>query len=256
VAERFGVGPVSGEVNEAERRQRRHQLEQRQAQRQRAAEEQRVQEMESAIARADETWAGLAHRHEAGESYLAGRGLGALAGRADTVRFNAIGAPCVALYSFDGGHVVNVVTRQLPPREPKVIGMKGAPTAGTLGQASAFDLDITSGHVVLVEGVADWLTAVVLFERFGHLVVGAHGAGNLPKIAKAIAPELAQRGRRFLFVPHEDMAGERAMEGSIDAAIAAGVAFDPELDMLNLGGAAKDLNDALRMEAGDVRDLI
>lgn len=203
--------------------------------------------------RATAYWRGLYPRHASGEQYLASRGLAGLLGRGDLVRFTAGGDVSVPLHDLTDSAVMNVITRRrcLVGTTSKIRGLAGCPTLGTFGQVSR--LDATAGHVWLVEGLFDYLSGVQLFEPDGNLVLGAHGAGNIPKIVGALASRLARRHRAIVYVAHEDAAGAHAVERAVVIAVAAGIPFDPEVDLFNLGGA-KDLNDALRAEAGDVRE--
>lgn len=244
----FGIEP--GEISAEELAARRLEREEREtARRERKAAQRRI-----AIDNVPSGWALARCRHGRGEDYLRKRGLVHLIGRDDVVRFDGDGNPCVLLYDFTG-KPNNIVTRLIepPPDGCKCLGRKHCPTLGTFG--SVAEIGRTSGSVFVVEGVFDFLTAVACIAPHGNAVLGAHGADNLSEIVAAIAPGVARRGRRFCFISHEDHAGEAAVSAAISAAFAAGVDFDGELDLFNLGGAA-DLNDALQLEVGDAREYI
>ncbi len=168
-------------------------------------------------------WASLAHRHPDGESYLALRGLAALIGRDDVVRFDHKGnirlPLCDAL-----GRIVSVPGRRLrcTGNENKIIFMKGCPTLGTFGRFP--DLGPEHKIVYLCEGIIDYLTGLVMFAD--GFVLGAHGAGNIAKIARGIAPRLNACGMRLRFVPHigdKKRTGEKAVVAAMDAAIGVGL---------------------------------
>lgn len=249
VAESLGLAAS----DETTVREREAQAEARRAEHARQAAKDAADRLGASAALAGPIWDRLARRSNDGEAYLASRGLGELVGRDDLVRFDRSGGACVALRAFEPPRpIFNVVVRRLPPATPKVLGLKGCPTSGAFGDVA---IESFTGHVVLVEGVFDFLTAKMIFGSHGNAVVGAHGGGNVRKIAEALAPQLRQLGRRFLFVPHEDSAGESAVDGAITAAVSAGIEFGGEVDLFNLGGA-KDLNMALQGRCGDVRDFI
>jgi hypothetical protein len=105
------------------------------------------------------------------------------------------------------------VRRRLPELgEPKVTGLKGCPTAGTLlGTVSTIAPDRPA---VVVEGVADALTAALGWPE--ATVLGAHGACNLPAVAQVAARIAVRRRARLVLVPHNDRTGhDAAVEASL-----------------------------------------
>jgi DNA primase len=200
--------------------------------------EEKLARERAAIPRASYHWSSLLPRHEAGEAYLEERGCAA-AIEAHIVRFEADGSPALPLFNSDG-HIRNVVRRRLQG-EPKTPGLPDCPTAGTLAHSV---IDIEPGRdVVVTEGVFDSITAVVAWKS--AIVLGAHGAGNLPKVVKVASRCAARAGTRLLLVPHQDRAGyERAKEAIAHAHTAGLSLHRGTLEIVKTG--AKDLNDAWR----------
>jgi hypothetical protein len=223
-----------------ERAQRRAAAERRTAERiaeQVAEDEQRRL---AAIARATPQWGRMQTSSDAGEAYLRTRDVGKVAG-SGVVRFDDAGNVVVALHTADG-QIVNVVRRSISNAEPKILGLKGCPTAGTF--IDSID-DITCGRdVVLVEGLFDALTARLAWPD--AVVLGAHGASNIPKIAAAAARRIAFAKTRLTLVPHDDEAGAAAMEQAGRLALDAGLRFGRTLLVAELVPDANDLNDAWR----------
>ncbi len=250
MAAEFGITPETLTPEELERRK---------AERRVREEEQRAIKAEKrriAIGHVPSGWALSPARHARGERYLRDRGLARLIGRDDLVRFDTDGNPRILIHDFDD-RPVNIITRLITPKDRKHDSRKDCPTLGTFGRVSR--IADTTGIVFLTEGVFDYLTGVLLFEPHGGVVLGAQGASNLPKIATAIAPVVAakqERDCRLCFVVHEDDRGREETDAAIDIAVAAGVAFDPAIDLFNLGGTATDLNEALLAGAGDCREYV
>ena len=195
----------------------------------------------AAIAMASTLWAGLARRSLEGERYLAERGL-ARFGAPDIVRFTRGGDVALALRTADG-LVVNVVTRYLPGRDTttKVRGLAGCPTLGSFGHSLA---DISGGRdVVLVEGVFDTLTALALWPD--AVVLGAHGASNVPKLGAHAVRRIALCRGRLALVPHADAAGSTAMSAAGCAAVEVGLRLDRDLHVIEVADGVKDLNEML-----------
>lgn len=224
-AELAGVAPDTDPAAAAARRDA--------AARQRAADLERTAAREQArLARAHEiaegVWSSLDRRNDRGEAYLAGRGLAPapLVAR-DRVRFYRDGAPAVALHS-SRGEIRNVVRRAIEtaPHVPKVRGLAGCPTAGTLvGVAHAVAAGV---DVVLCEGLADSLAAALAWPA--ALVLGAHGADNYAGIARVAAPLVAAApGARLRLCVDADAAGMRAGRAAVEVAIAAGRAAGRDL---------------------------
>jgi len=94
------------------------------------------------------------------------------------------------------GAIVDIRIRRIEPREdqPKVIGMlggvvsEGPELVGCYGHPH----DIRTEHIVIVEGLADYLTALMLWPRSD--VLGATHAGTLPLVARHAAVQLGARG--------------------------------------------------------------
>lgn len=194
----------------------------------------------AAVPLATAYWLGLAHRHERGDAYLEERGLGN-PGRFVRFDLRASGSPAIPLYT-SAGAVRNVVRRCLPELgEPKTPGLRDCPTAGTLlGRLADIRRD---GATILTEGVADTITAALAWPGQAHL--GAHGACNLPAIAKAAAQRCIQVGSRLVLVPHNDRTGHDAAVDAARAAVAAGLSVSRGT-LLIVKHGAKDLNDAWR----------
>jgi DNA primase len=122
---------------------------------------------------------------------------------------------------------------------PKVLGLAGCPTAGTLCGRVA---EITNGaSVIIAEGVIDTLTAIHRWP--GRVVLGAHGAGRMTRIVETVAPIVLAKGGKLVLVPDGDDVGQRCAIKAGEAALAAGLEMDRTLIVLDLGGY-KDLNEA------------
>jgi hypothetical protein len=200
--------------------------------------------LESGAARAGSVWNGLARRSRNGECYASARGVNVEEVIArDVVRFFGNGDPGVALRSLGNGEVINVVRRrQVPgPDGPKVFGLRGCPTLGSLCGAVG---DISEGAdvCVITEGVFDTLVAISMWPSC--TVLGAHGAGRLASVAAAAAPIVVGLRGWLVIVPHVDCgAGERA---AVDACIEArrhGLTLDETLHLVDVL-PWKDLADA------------
>lgn len=242
-AEIAGVGP--SELSDEERNAKRAEFTARREAAEQQAQDDRHAQEAAAIPTATAYWLTLLATHERGQAYLAERGLAELYGTEGftALRFDARhgGSPTTMLFSSDG-QIRNVVARRLPELgEPKTPGLAACPTAGTFINAVC---QIRPGlDVVITEGVMDSLTARLVWPR--AIVLGAHGAGNLPKIAQAAVKAIVDAGVRLLLVPHQDRAG-------IDAACKAGtIAAEAGLSqrkgsLVIVDHGSKDLNDAWR----------
>lgn len=237
-AEIAGVSPTIDpeELERIRRRQIEHEAQVRiraQAARERQDREART--------RAAVEWRSLA-RHASspeGERYLRGRGLNPQRLlEAGAIRYYPSGDIATPLWSLDDGELVNVVRRRCTPGDPKVRGLATCPSAGSLGGRLQ---DITRGLVVVTEGVADTWTAITAWPDAA--VLGAHGAGNVPRVVEAAAPRILKAGARVVLVPHRDAAGAQAVQRAHERLKAAGVGGErvEELDLRH-----KDLNDAWR----------
>jgi hypothetical protein len=197
---------------------------------------------------ADDRWQHLARRSPDGEARLRARGLDPVPLIAsDSVRFGDDGIS-IPLFCLATSVIHNVVTRR-NSGEPKVLGMRGCTTRGSLvGRVP----DIEPGGadvVVITEGVFDTLTGLQAFD--GCRVLGCNGASMMPSLVEAAAPRVAAIGGWMLIVPHADAdergpgAGERAAVKAARIAIAAGLVLGKSLRLVDLDGH-KDLNDAWR----------
>lgn len=229
-----GMAPI-GNADDPELEAR---IAQRLVERQREDEADRARRQAAAVDAAA-YWDALQDRHDAGEVYLTRRGLDPYPLiRCGVVRFAPSGDICVAIRSVSGT-VTTVATRHLEPGDrPKVLVRRGTSTAGTM--VDAIDMIAHGRNVVLVEGVMDALTAVQAWPQ--SIVLGANGAGNLAKIARAAISRIKLAGVRFLAVPHDDQAGIKAMTAAARVALAAGLQLDRELRLVGL--PANDLNAA------------
>ncbi len=187
------------------------------------------------IAAATDDWYGLRKAHQRnvakGRAYLESRSIDRLVDEFEAdggcrqfryLYFRPDGSPCTPIYSFefigeyDSNAIINLAWRQVAG-EPKVLVKKGHTTVGTFGRSISM-LDDNYQRVILVEGVIDYLTAVLLFEfnapalpvGFGghNFVLGGHSVHSLPKIVRGMA-EHEHLGARFrslplVLVPHDD----------------------------------------------------
>jgi hypothetical protein len=239
-AEIAGVGP--SEITPEQRRARAAIWRREATQRAESERRERTDLERRAVPRATGYWSELPTRHPAGEAYLRIRGVIDVLER-DVVRFDPRhdGSPAIALYT-SRGEIRNVVRRRMPELgEPKTPGLPQCPTAGTLvGQL----LQLTNGGTAAVtEGMIDTLTAQLAWPD--AITLGAHGAGNLAAIVRAVAPMVARQHGRLLIVPHNDAAGSAA------GAMAGRAAIDAGLDarsgsLVIVQHRCKDLNDAWR----------
>ena len=259
-AELAGVAPCDATIS-VDRTHRQSERQRAAVERQRQRDADDAERNERAVVIATAEWDAMLRRKLAGEWSLEYRGLEVLIGRSDVVRYSLPGWPSVALHASDG-RVINVVTRRfsdadvVPPRiapqltwphvirradEPKVRGLTGCPTMGTM--VGRLD-DITDNtDVILVEGLFDTLTAKAAWPM--AVILGAHGAGNLPKIAALAAPLVKRHRGRLLLTVDADAAGERHSEAAGAAALAAGLVLDHDLLIVDIDGH-HDLNDAWR----------
>jgi hypothetical protein len=214
-------------------------------------EEKKRADRERAIKHAAAVWLQLSSRSFRGENYLRDqRGLDAehLA-ELDVVRFGQSGDPFVALRSSKG-EILNCVRRVIDPRPdgPKVVGLPGCPTAGTLVGALP---ELRQGaRVVITEGVIDTLTAYIAWPD--AIVLGAHGVSRYAMIVGVVAPLVVARSGELLLVGHDDQVGRDALDESMKLAIEAGLVTigaggEPRCSVRVVAiGGAKDLNDAYR----------
>lgn len=238
-AEIAGVGPSTLSIEERARKREEWKQRQREAER-RERDERRARD-EAAVPTATAHWNAIASEHSRGIAYLRARGVGEVALVPNAVRFDPKhdGAPALALYSFTS-QIHNVVVRRFPELgEPKTPGLYRCPTAGTLLMSVAH---IAPGKdVVLVEGVFDTITARLAWPD--AIVLGAHGADNVPKIARQIAPRIRTAHGRLLVVTHQDKCGFEAGVEACEIAVAAGLGIRRGTIVI-VKHDEKDLNDA------------
>ena len=196
--------------------------------------------------------------------YLERRQLGALARRPDLVRATPAPIPgetpwhrrvrgllsmpaiVVPTYDLDDGQIYNLTSRRIGVAEHKVVGLPNVPKTlsgmplGTFGRWT--DFERCPRNVVLVEGVADYLTACLVMPEW--LVLGIDGGSLVAGIVARIAPAIAAAGVTLRLVPHNDAAGELAARDAVDRARDAGLVLGCGLELLDVG-SRKDLNDAL-----------
>lgn len=198
-----------------------------------------------ATAKAPEYWTKCDRQSDDGRAYLASRGVDAVHGEVK-YRRNAIAIP---LHSSDG-KIINVVRRiysDLRSNAPKTPSLKDCTTLGTFGDLTQAKL--TTGPVIIVEGVFDYLSARVLVPS--ALVLGAHGAGRWPDVVKMAS--LVALARGMIFVPHltdQNRIGAKKVVEAIDVARAAGITDIRRFDLVS-----GDLNDYL-MNGGTGDELL
>jgi phage/plasmid primase-like uncharacterized protein len=236
-AEIAGVEPTTDP--EEAIRFRRRQIEREAAERIEQAAR-RARREADARTRASVEWTGLTRHLQSapGRQYVRSRGLDPQELlKCSVIRFYPSGDVATPLWGFDDGELVNVVRRRICDEDPKVLGLKDCPTAGTMG---ARVRDISDKAItIIVEGVADSWTAMTAWPD--ATVLGAHGAGNLPKVAEAARTRLARATGRIVIVPHRDHAGAQATAAVRSRLVDGGVAT-ARIAVLEL--AYKDLNDA------------
>lgn len=203
-------------------------------------------------------WAALAGRHLRGQRYLDERGLDpvALRARGDLVRFYPDGAPAVLLHDLATGAPINIARRQID-REPKnltldiarVLGLDDGEVDGTFSTAGSLvgrvtDIDPDGVDVaVLVEGMTDSIAAALTFDTCA--IVGANGWRQMPRVAAAVAPRLAEARGWLLVAVDDDDQGVAGAGDAMRAAIDAGLVLRKSVRAIELG-AHKDLADAWR----------
>lgn len=237
-AEIAGVGP--SEMSEEDRKQRAVAWARKREEDEAAAKRATAQRDAAAVPVATAHWESLAEKDKRGAEYLFERRVGDVILHSGVVRFDA-GSPAVRLFS-SRGETRNVVSRRLPELgEPKTPGLFACPSSGTLINHVS---QIADGcDVVLTEGVMDSITARLAWAS--AIILGAHGAGNLAKVASVAAPVIAKHRARMLLVPHQDKAGVlRAVEAGKAAQLGGLSIAKGTLAVVKHG--AKDLNDAWR----------
>jgi hypothetical protein len=163
-------------------------------------------------------WEALDRRSIVGERYLKGRGLDPadLRQRGDVVRYAPDGHPAMALRDLETGAIDGIQYRRLHG-EIKLVCEKGSRIAGSALFGKPSDIDLDGVDVaVIVEGLADTLAAVVAFP--GCAIFGAPGAGQMSRIAAAVAPRvLAARGWLMLTADDDDTGIDNASDAVAEA---------------------------------------
>jgi phage/plasmid primase-like uncharacterized protein len=210
--------------------------------RQREAEEARLELEEQGERRraAQAEWPQLARWHDAGEGYLRARGLDGrwLADRG-LVRYSRAGDVCVPLFDYDG-ELATVPRRLISPRSSlKVL----IPTGGTQSGTMLGRHQLASGarDVIIAEGVMDALTAAQIWPE--RVVLGAGGAGQLPTVARYVAPRVRRSGGHLWIIADRDDVGQARAADAIRIARAAGLAPRVDLHLIDIA-PHHDLNEA------------
>lgn len=183
-------------------------------------------------------WDALPRIDRHATAYLTSRGLDA--NRLidlDAVRCASDGI-AVAIRDADG-FPISIARRLYEPGDrPKVLALKDHSTRGSM--IDAVSQISHERDVVIVEGVVDALTARLAWPS--AIVLGANGAGNIPKLAEAAISRVKLAGCRLSFIPHDDVQGIRATTAAAQTAIAAGLELGITLQIVEI--THKDLNDA------------
>lgn len=219
------------------------------AERRRQEELRRVQEQAeraAAVASMPARWEALDRRSLVGERYLEGRGLDPSELR-HVVRFSPQGDPALALRDLETGTVTGIQYRKLHG-EPKLISEKGSRIAGSALHGKLTDIDPDGVDVaVIVEGLADTLAAALAFP--GCAIYGAPGAGQMARIAAAVAPRVAAARGWLLMTVDADSTGIAAGSDAIVEAVRGGL-------RLADGDAGLDGAGTIRLiDLGDHHDL-
>lgn len=239
------AGVSASELSDEDKAKRRAEWKARREAEENAERERKQKRDVDAVPRATSYWNDLATSDDRGAQYLTDRGVEEAMRFDGLVRFDLRhqGSPALALHGSDGS-IRNVVERRLPELgEPKTPGLPKCPTAGTLVNSIREIALNPNRDIVLTEGVFDTITATIAWP--GALVLGAHGAANLPKIARLAAPAAVKARTRLFIVPHEDRRGYSAALEAAMVSMHAGLSRKRgTLCVVSVG--AKDLNDAWR----------
>ena len=162
----------------------------------------------------------------------------------------------VPTYALADGALINLSCRRAAPGTgPKIVALPGVAKTAAGVPRGAFGAWHTFASqprdVVVVEGLVDYLTAIVRFPD--HLVLGAEGADLLAGVVREIAPAIAAARRALTLVPHQDAAGTAALTAALARAAAAGLVRGQDLRVLDVS-PAKDLNEAHGRGATLARD--
>lgn len=182
-------------------------------------------------------WSALDRRSLRGERYLAGRRIepSALRTRGDVVRFSPNGDPAVALRDLETGAIVGIQYRCLDGAT-KLRAERGSQLAGSALLGAPCDIDAEGVDVaIIVEGLADTLAACLAFPTCA--VFGAPGAGQMARIAAAVAPRIAAVRGWLLIAVDDDSAGIGNASDAIVAAVGAGLHLAEADSRLDTDGA-------------------
>lgn len=241
-AEIAGVGP--SQLSDEERHARREAWKQKQIEAEKREQQERLARDQAAVGIATAYWEQLLPAHDRGLSYLASRYVDEAVEFGDCVRFDPAheGSPSVPLFN-SAGELWSVVARRYPELgEPRMLGLYRCPGRGTLvNPVTQIESD---RDVILVEGVFDALTARLAWHT--AVVLGAHGAGNLPLVARVAAPLILRARTRMLLVPHQDARGFEAARKACEIAMEAGLSV-ARGSLAIIDHPEKDLNDAWRL---------
>jgi phage/plasmid primase-like uncharacterized protein len=196
-------------------------------------------ERQAAVAAMPSIWESLDRRNHVGEKYLAGRGIPPreLRLRGDIVRYSAIGEPAVALRDLGTGEIVGIQYRRFQPDGNKLRGEPGSQQAGAALYGRIVDLDPDGVDVaVIAEGLADTLAACLVWP--GCAVIGSPGAGQLERVAAAIAPRVAACGGWLLISVDNDDPGIEGVGRAIVAPVDAGLHGASTVRLVQLGRGA------------------
>lgn len=175
--------------------------------------------------------------------------------------FTQAGIAC-PVRSVADGRLVDIRVRRFDPRDdqPKIVGMVGGVVRdgnellGCYGRPHELDAEL----VVIVEGLADYLTALALWPDAD--VLGAVDAGSYPLVASFAAQALAERDddARILLVEQNDVEKTKdgkVIPGAADRAVNLGASkraialLGPRRVGWLWSNPHKDLNDAVRAGA-------
>lgn len=189
-------------------------------------------------------WARLALRDDAGEAYLAGRGL--LYRDPDVLRFNVgdsgdwwlderarEGYHCAFAVRNSLGQVQTLSLRRVTEEEPKKLSLAGCPTSGAaivspgIEQLAGGNPEFAADRVLVLEGGTSWLGASALFSQasadYGSAPAWPLGAIGVSQAAGVVSAFAAVVHWRTVLVGLDaDGAGRAAVPDVDEAARKAG----------------------------------
>ncbi len=174
--------------------------------------------------------------------------------------FAQVGLACPVRH-VDTGDLVDIRVRRFEPRDdqPKIVGMVGGVVrdGDTLVGCYGRPHELESELVVVVEGLADYLTALQVWPEAD--VLGAVDAGSYPLVASFAASQLAELGDtgKLLLVEQDDperidKRTGKPIDGAADRAVNIGASkraislIGPRRVGWLFSAPHKDLNDAIR----------